>query len=412
MSATKTLLSKKTIEIIQSTVPVLEQYGEQITKRFYQLMFSNHPELLNIFNHAHQKQGRQPKALAASVYAAAKHIDNLEAILPVVKQIGHKHRSLGVKKEHYPIVGKHLLLAIKDVLGDAATDEVIEAWREAYGVIADVFIQVEEEMYREAEGKTGGWKDFRRFVVQRKVKESDVITSFYLVPEDGGEVSDFLPGQYVSVKVTIPGETYTHIRQYSLSDAPQKGYYRISVKKEAATDTQPAGIVSSYLHDHIQEGDVLELSAPAGDFTLDTAKETPVVFISGGVGITPLFSMVNTLVTKQPERKATFIHAAINGNVHAFDAELAKLTNEHESLSYYICYESPTDTDRKNPHFAKEGWITGEWLQTIVQEKEADFYFCGPVPFMKAIYHALKEWGVAEANIHYEFFGPAGDLTK
>lgn len=412
MSETKPLLSKKTIEVIQSTVPVLEQYGEQITKHFYQLMFSNHPELLNIFNHAHQKQGRQPKALAASVYAAAKHIDNLEAILPVVKQIGHKHRSLGVKKEHYPIVGKHLLLAIKDVLGDAATDEVIDAWKEAYGVIADVFIQVEEQMYNEAERKTGGWKDFRKFVVQKKVKESDVITSFYLVPEDKGAISDFLPGQYVSVKVDIPGETYTHIRQYSLSDAPGKQYYRISVKKEAATNEQPAGIVSNYLHDHVQEGDVLELSAPAGDFTLDMTKETSVVLISGGVGITPLLSMVNTLIMKQPERKVTFIHAAVNGNVHAFDSHMARLTEEHGSLSYYICYQSPSETDRQKPHFAKEGFINLEWIQSVVQDQHADFYFCGPIPFMKTVYHALKEWGVPEENIHYEFFGPAGDLTK
>lgn len=267
-------------------------------------------------------------------------------------------------------------------------------------------------MYNEAERKTGGWKDFRKFVVQKKVKESDVITSFYLVPEDKGAISDFLPGQYVSVKVDIPGETYTHIRQYSLSDAPGKQYYRISVKKEAATNEQPAGIVSNYLHDHVQEGDVLELSAPAGDFTLDMTKETPVVLISGGVGITPLLSMVNTLVMKQPERKVTFIHAAVNGNVHAFDSHMARLTEEHGSLSYYICYQSPSETDRQKPHFAKEGFINLEWIQSVVQDQHADFYFCGPIPFMKTVYHALKEWGVPEENIHYEFFGPAGDLTK
>ncbi|MEH7277109.1 globin domain-containing protein, partial [Neobacillus vireti] len=150
------MLDKKTIDIIKSTVPVLEQHGEKITTRFYQLMFGNHPELLNIFNHANQKQGRQQKALAGTVYAAAQYIDNLEAILPVVKQIAHKHRSLGIKAEHYPIVGKHLLLAIKDVLGDAATDEIINAWAEAYGVIADAFIGVEAEMYDEAEKQLGG----------------------------------------------------------------------------------------------------------------------------------------------------------------------------------------------------------------------------------------------------------------
>ncbi|MBA2875808.1 NO-inducible flavohemoprotein [Thermaerobacillus caldiproteolyticus] len=412
MSTTKPLLSEKTIQIVQSTVPVLEEHGEQITKHFYQLMLSNHPELLNIFNHVNQKQGRQQKALAAAVYEAAKHIDRLEMILPVVKQIAHKHRSLGVKPEHYPIVGKYLLLAIKDVLGDAATDDIIEAWKEAYEVIADVFIQIEEQMYNEAATKRGGWKDFRKFVVQKKVKESDVITSFYLVPEDGGDISEFLPGQYVSVKVRIPGETYTHIRQYSLSDAPGKEYYRISVKREAATEEKPAGIVSNYLHEHIHAGDILELSAPAGVFTLDITDDTPVVLISGGVGITPLLSMVNTLVERQPKRNVTFIHAAINGNVHAFDGHMRRLAEQHPTLSYYVCYQSPSDKDRQNPYFAKEGFIDWPWLQSVVHEKKANFYFCGPIPFMKTVYHALKEWGVPEERIHYEFFGPAGDLTK
>src|SRR5690606_5710012 len=125
-----------TIAIIKSTVPVLETHGQAVTKRFYQRLFEAHPELLNIFNHANQRQGRQQAALANSVYAAAANIENLSAILPVVRQIGHKHRSLGVKPEHYPIVGENLLAAMKDVLGDAATPEILDAWAEAYGVIA------------------------------------------------------------------------------------------------------------------------------------------------------------------------------------------------------------------------------------------------------------------------------------
>lgn len=120
-------------------------------------------ELLNIFNHTNQKKGRQQQALANAVYAAATYIDNLEAIIPVVKQIGHKHRSLGIKAEHYPIVGTCLLRAIKEVAG--APDEVLNAWGEAYGVIADAFISIEAEMYEEAAHKEGGWKDFRNFVI-------------------------------------------------------------------------------------------------------------------------------------------------------------------------------------------------------------------------------------------------------
>ncbi|MFP3359249.1 globin domain-containing protein, partial [Planococcus sp. SIMBA_143] len=143
------------------------------------------PELLNIFNHANQKQGKQQQALANAVYAAAKNIDQLEAILPVVKQVAHKHRSLGVQPEHYPIVGEYLLKAIKDVLKDDATEEILQAWEEAYGVIANVFIEVEEEMYQDAAKQPGGWEQERIFVVDRKEQESDVIPSFYLKPLDG-----------------------------------------------------------------------------------------------------------------------------------------------------------------------------------------------------------------------------------
>lgn len=220
---TNKLLKPETINIIKSTVPVLEIHGEAVTKRFYERLFKAHPELLNIFNHANQKKGRQQAALANAVYAAAANIDNLSAIIPVVKQIGHKHRSLGVKAEHYPIVGENLLAAMKDVLGDAATPEILGAWKEAYGVIADAFISVEDEMYQEAENQPGGWRDFKPMRVERKVKESEVITSFYLTADDSTSLPAYESGQYISVRVKIPGEEYTHTRQYSLSDVSGKG---------------------------------------------------------------------------------------------------------------------------------------------------------------------------------------------
>jgi nitric oxide dioxygenase len=402
------MLDSKTIDIIKSTVPVLEKHGEAITTKFYQLMFGNHPELLNIFNHANQKQGRQQKALAGTVYAAAQYIDNLEAILPVVKQIAHKHRSLGIKAEHYPIVGKHLLLAIKNVLGDAATDEIIDAWAQAYGVIADAFISVEAEMYEEAANQNGGWDSFRNFIVDRKVVESEVITSFYLKPEDEKEISHFLPGQYISIKLEIADEEYNHIRQYSLSDAPGKGYYRISVKREAGT-SNPDGMVSNHLHDAVGEGDILKVSAPAGDFVLNTEKNTPVVLLSGGVGLTPMLSMLKTVVEVQPERKVSFIHAAANSKVHALKEEVASLSSL-ENVTSFVFYDAPTEEDRKNNRFDVEGYITQEWLEKNVPVKDADFYFCGPVPFMKAINRSLKDLGVSVDRINFEFFGPKGDL--
>lgn len=402
------MLSEKTIAIIKSTVPVLEVHGVAITKRFYERMFAQHPELLNVFNHANQKQGRQQTALANAVYAAAQHIDNLGAILPAVKQIAHKHRSLGIKPEHYPIVGENLLAAIKEVLGEVATEEIIGAWAEAYGVIADAFIGVEAQMYEQAREQIGGWADFRAFVVEKKVRESDVITSFYLVPQDRQPIAAFEPGQYISVKLDIPGERFTHIRQYSLSDAPGKPYYRILVKREEASGDKPAGKVSVYLSEQVREGDVLEISAPAGEFTLGQG-ERPVVLISGGVGLTPTVSMLKALA-EQAKRPVTFIHAAQNGNKHALRREVEEIASEHPAVFAYWCYSEPTAQDREAGAFQREGYIDLEWLQTVVPDKEASYYFCGPVPFMRTIKQALTDWGIPQADMHYEFFGPAGTL--
>lgn len=403
------MLNQKKIDLVKSTVPVLEQHGEKITTRFYQLMFGAHPELLNIFNHANQKQGRQQRALANAVYAAAMYIDNLEAILPVVNQIAQKHRSLGIKPEHYPIVGKYLLLAIKDVLGDAATDEIIDAWTEAYGVIADAFIGIEAQMYKEAANQIGGWEGFRHFIVDRKVEESEVITSFYLKPKDHKAIADFLPGQYISIKLEIPGEEFTHIRQYSLSDAPGRNYYRISVKREISVEN-PDGKVSNFLHDHVNEGDELKISAPAGDFFLDLQKKTTIVLLSGGVGLTPMMSMLKTVVEVQPEREVTFIHAAQNSSVHALRDEV-EIIADKKNVNSFVFYDAPTEEDRQNGSFDFEGYVSKNWLQENVQMKDADFYFCGPTPFMKAIYRSLKELGVKDERIHFEFFGPKGDLA-
>ncbi|XXM70689.1 NO-inducible flavohemoprotein [Lysinibacillus sphaericus] len=399
------MLSQKTIDIVKSTAPVLEVKGTEITSVFYKNMFASHPELLDIFNHANQKRGRQQTALANTVYAAAKHIDQLEALLPVVKQIAHKHRSLGIKPEHYPIVGEHLLGAIKEVLGDAATDEIIGAWADAYGVIAGVFIDVEEQMYVEAESREAGFRDFKPFVVAKKVKESDVITSFYLKPQDGEKVPSYNPGQYISVRVTIPGQKNTHIRQYSLSSAYNEEYFRISVKKEA--EAAPNGIVSVFLHEKVQEGSVVEVSAPAGDFFLNQEnKEGKVALISGGVGITPMMSMLETIAEATPERPAAFIHASKNEGVQAFRNDIDGLMDKLENGKACYILENPADVSFC--HFS--GYVNKEILSSYV-DSGTECYVCGPAPFMKAVIMTLKEIGLPEDKINFEFFGPAMDLS-
>ncbi|MBK3493556.1 NO-inducible flavohemoprotein [Viridibacillus sp. YIM B01967] len=390
------MLSASTIKIVKSTAPVLEVHGNAITKVFYHNLFEAHPELLNIFNHANQSKGRQQAALANTVYAAAVHIENLSAIIPVVQQIAQKHRSLGIKAEHYPIVGEFLLKAIKEVLGDAATDEIIQAWGEAYGVIADVFIQTEEALYKEAETQEGGWRYFKEFIVTKKVQENDKIVSFYLKAADDKKLPAYKPGQYITVQVTIPGEKYLHNRQYSLSQAAGEDAYRISVKRE--DEGNPSGIVSVYLHEQLQEGDTLKVSAPAGEFHLDTTSKAPVAFISGGVGITPLMSMFETIATTDAERKTAFIHCARSENLHAFDTEIQERLEKMPNAAY-IKLNSNEPEGIINRGFIK---------QNIALESKV--YVCGPVGFMEAVINDLYALGFKESQVHFEFFGPAMQL--
>lgn len=390
------MLSQKTIDIVKSTAPVLEVHGVAITTTFYKNMFNAHPELLNIFNHANQAKGRQQTALANTVYAAATHIDNLAAIIPVVKQIGQKHVSLGIKPEHYPIVGEHLLGAIKEVLGDAATDDIINAWAEAYGVIADAFIGIEEEMYVAAESKDGGWRFFKDFVIADKVKESENITSFYLKPADGSTVPSYEPGQFITIRVSIPGETYLMNRQYSLSKAADSESFRISVKKE--DENNPEGKVSVHLHNNVNVGDIVELTAPAGEFVLDPEKTTPVTFLSGGVGITPMMSMFETVAKTQPNRPVSFLYSARNENLHPFDQDIRSLMETMDDAKYITLYSDSGD-----------GFITKDVLKEHAR-KDGDVYVCGPVGFMEAMINHLLELGFVNEQIHYEFFGPALQL--
>lgn len=390
------MLSNETRSIIKSTVPVLEDHGVAITTAFYRNLFEAHPELLNIFNHANQAQGRQQTALAKAVYAAAVHIDDLAEIMPAIIQIAHKHVSLGVKPEHYPVVGEYLLKAMKEVLGDAATDEIITAWAEAYGVIADAFIDVEKNMYRKTAEQENGWIYFKDFVVARKEKESQVITSFYLKPVDQSNVPAYIPGQYISIRLSIPGEPYAMIRQYSLSQASKADEFRISVKREA--DNDPNGVVSIYLHEKIQEGDRVEVSAPAGVFVLDSSKTTPVAFISGGVGITPMMSMFETVATSTPERPTTFLHGARNRLQHAFDEDIRSYTNRMEHAYYKTIYDE------------EDGFITRRTLEEYV-DPSGDAYVCGPPPFMMSMIRELRNIGMDDSRIHFEFFGPALDLN-
>ncbi|MEZ6137527.1 MAG: globin domain-containing protein [Pirellulaceae bacterium] len=178
------MLSDKTIRIVKGITPLVAANAETITRRLYERMFEANPEVKAFFNQAHQHTGGQQRALAGAICAYFTHIDNPAVLLPAVELIAQKHVSLGIEAEHYPIVGSNLLAAIKDVMGDGATDEIVEAIAEAYGFLADLFIGREGAIYEEQASLSSGWNGTRTFVVAKKVPESSLVTSFYLKPGD------------------------------------------------------------------------------------------------------------------------------------------------------------------------------------------------------------------------------------
>nr|WKY34982.1 flavohemoglobin [Saitozyma podzolica] len=388
-------------DIVKATVPILETGGEALTTHFYHLLLNNHPEVKPLFNQAHQGSGRQPRALAASILAYAKNIDDLTPLLDAVRRITNKHAALQILPEHYPLVGASLLGAIRDVLGEeVATEEVLEAWGAAYGELADLLIKKEENIYHDLESARGGWRGGRKFTVAQKVPETGIMTSFYLEPVDGRPILRHDAGQYIGLRAIVNGVEQR--RNYSLSDSANDKYLRISVKRE------PGGAFSNYLHDRVKIGDELEVYPPVGEFVLDKSRaDDPLILISAGAGITPTIPMLQSAL-EAGRRQITFIHCARAEDVHAFRPITTELAKQNpDTVKVYTVYET------KDPHHVADatGMLSLDKLKSwLPHASQADIYFLGPKPFMKGVNFYLKSMGGPEDRIHYEFFGPAEEL--
>lgn len=248
---------------------------------------------------------------------------------------------------------------------------------------------------------------FRELKVVAKVRESAIITSFHLEPVEAEGWRPFEPGQFLVFRIPVQGGNDFVLRNYSVSCSPQRqGSYRITVKREAAPRADvPDGVSSCYLHDHIEIGDVLMAEGPRGDFVFDRDSARPVVLLSGGVGLTPLVSMLHALAGT--ERKVFFIHACDNGHVHALRDEVEALAAARPGMTAHFCYRFPTGADRAAGSYHSEGMVTRELLQQLLPLDDYDFYLCGPSPFMHAVHGMLRGLGVPRQRIAYEFFGPA-----
>lgn len=374
------MVNKEEIEIINSTVPILQDKGVEITSLFYNRLFEKHPELRDVFNQPNQKQGFQSTALATAVLAAAQHIDDLTPIVPVVMPVAHKHCALQVMPEHYPIVGENLLAAIQEVTGLKADDPIIQTWGKAYGEIADAFIGIEKGLYAEM-----SWDGFKPFEVLAIRKETNIIKSFTVKSDDVSSIS-YKPGQYITVDVQVPNLPYRAKRHYSVVDV-QDGKLTFAVRKEDLDGNR--GEVSTYLHEDINEGDTINLSAPIGTFGVENADKAQ-LFIGSGIGVTPLFPMYRE--TAEANADAQFIQVSDNADNVAFEIELKNI--------------AAAENAELHTHLRdKEGYLMSEELQKFIKDDQ-EIYVCGGVTFIQSIVKELGKAGVDKGRIHYELFVP------
>lgn len=407
-------LSPSQMAIIKATVPVLQAHGEAITKTMYDNMIAANPDMRDVFSHTSQITGRQPRALARAVLAYASYIDDLPKLQHAVERIAQKHVSLYIQPEQYDIVGGHLIGAIGQVLGDAATPDIVDAWTAAYGILAQVFIGREQELYKADDE----WTTWRQFRIAKKVKEAEGVVSLHLAPADGmTPLPAFLPGQYVSLQVSVPALGHKQSRQYSLSDwspdGSTRGTYRISVKRDHDEATQVDGVISNLLHDSYDEGDTVELSHPHGEFLLDPADVSksgaPVVLVSAGIGATPVLAMLHALA--QPSavaRPVSWVHTSRSKATQPFGDEVVATAQQASKavVATHVHLRQGVDEEGK-PRL--DILSLDRERELFVHDQRTEYYICGPEQFMIDIRRKLVELGVDRARVFLELFA-TGDV--
>ena len=399
------MLSTKSAAVVKATLPVIGAAIGDITPVFYQRLFAAHPELeRDLFNRGNQAQGDQQSALAGAiaVYATLLVADGGRDPVEVLARIAHKHASLGITEDQYSIVHEHLFAAIVEVLGDAVTPDVASAWDEVYWHMAGALVTIEKRLYADAAVADGDvW---RTLVLRRRLQESPDTVSFVLGTADGSPLPKALPGQYVSLQVVLP-DGARQIRQYSLMRAFEPSEWEISVKAVPGSHTDdgtavPAGEVSNFLHQNLFEGDEVRASAPFGDLVIEDS-DRPLVLISAGIGVTPIIGILHYLARIESGREVCVLHADRSPARHAHRQELKELVAAMPTASLHRWYEDLGV--RPTRDVLRVGRID---LGAVEIPTDAEIYLCGPLPFMEAVRNSLIDQDVAEADIHYEVFGP------
>ncbi|MDJ1132674.1 globin domain-containing protein [Streptomyces iconiensis] len=403
------MLSQKSAATVRATLPVVAEAIGTVSDVFYRRMFTAHPELLrNLFNRANQASGTQARALAGSVaaYATALVTPGKDAD-GMLRRIAHKHASLGVAPAQYDVVHEHLFGALGEVLGDAATDEVVAAWDEVYWRMARTLIDSERALYARHGVLTGA--TWRQWEVVERIQETPEAVTFRIRPADGRAAPHFSAGQYISVQAELP-DGARQIRQYSLTGVPGDPVHSFTVKRELP-EGGVAGEVSHQLHDQVREGCTLTVSAPYGDLVLETEAaedtETALLFASAGIGCTPFHSMLHHLVAQGHQGSVLALHADRSPATHALRAERERLVTKLAEARSYVWYEHADEPAADSADDSAAEWRTGRMdLSGLELPERVRAYLCGPLPFMRGVRDQLLARGVPAGDIHYEVFGP------
>jgi len=255
------------------------------------------------------------------------------------------------------------------------------------------------------------WNGFRKFEIGNKVIEAKNTCSFYLLPHDRKDLPPFEPGQFLTFNLNIAGQPKAIVRCYSLSDSPlHPDYYRVTIKRAPPPHDKPdipPGLASNFFLDQVHVGDIVDIKAPSGHFFLDTSSHGPVVLIGGGVGLTPVLSMLNSIVESGSKRETHFFYGVVNSEDHAFKPHLQKIMQENENVHLHVCYSHPGDGDVEGEDYHHGERVSIDLFKQVLGSNNFDYYLCGPPPMMASLVEGLEEWGVPEANVHFEAFGPA-----
>jgi len=393
------VLSDRSRPVIEATLPVVADNIEDIATRFYAHLFGEHPELIDgVFNRGNQAEKTQQMALAGSVAVFASALVKVPEQVPehLLSRIAHKHASLGITPAQYDVVHDNLFWAIVDVLGDAVTPEVAAAWDEVYWLMAYALINQERGLYsaRGVRPETV-WREWE---VAEKIQETEDVVTFRMRKTDDRLVKTSLPGQYVTVQVPMP-DGVRQPRQYSLTRADDGEHRQFSVKRVHGGE-KPDGEVSTLLCDTVGVGDRLTMSLPFGDVVLDDSGH-PVVFASAGIGITPMAGMLSHLATAGSHLPITLLHADVDEASFALRHQVLEDARFLPGATAHVWYERGAQSSL--PVEAHAGVMD---LDDVKLPDSAQYYLCGPLPFMQKVRSSLIDRGVPARDIQYEVFGP------